>query len=353
MKTRHVLMIGPSPDAQGGMATWAKSAQMAGLFERLGVEYFASHIDAGKLKKLIQAVKVYAYLLKSILFGEVFLVHFHVATGVSWWRKWGMIRLLQAFSVPYVLHLHGGTFREFHARKQHHLAGRELVRAFEKAHAVLVLSPDWVQWVDSIAPRARCLSVPNAVVIPPSPTASSSFKRCLYLGRISKPKGLEELLLAVQHVLKSHPDFILELGGVGDEDWARELIIQLGIVSSVRLLGWLAGPEKEDALSRCDMLVLPSHKEALPFVILEAMARAKLVVASDVGGIPWVLSGGEAGVLVPARTVDELANALLWAIGHTEQAFRLAEAGHERAKAEFSFDHMEAQLEAIYENRLA
>ncbi|WP_255989303.1 glycosyltransferase family 4 protein [Chitinolyticbacter albus] len=353
MKARRVLMIGPSPDAQGGMATWAKSAQMAGLFERLEVDYFASHVDAGKLKKLIQAAKAYAYVLYLVICEKTLVVHFHVATGISWWRKWGMIRLLQAFSVPYVLHLHGGTFKEFYTRHQRRLTGRELVRAFEKADAVLALSPDWVEWVGSIAPRARCISVPNAVVIPPSPTASSSFKRCLYLGRISKPKGLEELLIAAQCVLKSHPDFVLELGGVGDEDWARELISRLGIESSVHLLGWLAGQEKESALARCDMLVLPSHKEALPFVILEAMARAKLVIASDVGSIRWVLSDGEAGLLVPARATDELASALTWAMDHAEQAFRLAEAGYMRAQSEFSFDHMEAQLEAIYENHVA
>ena len=84
--------------------------------------------------------------------------------------------------------------------------------------------------------------------------------------------------------------------------------IQCG--SYVHYLGWINAEQKDKYLKECNVFVLPTYFEGLPMSLLEGMAYECACVASEVGGIPQVMTSGKDGILVPAKEVESLKEAL-------------------------------------------
>ena len=135
--------------------------------------------------------------------------------------------------------------------------------------------------------------------------------RVLFLGRYIEAKGVFELLRAFALAQQQVPRLRLLLGGEGDRAPLLRLADELGVADKVELLGWVTGEAKEGWLDGCDIFALPSHFEALPVSMLEAMAAGQAVLMSNVGSIPEVVRHGENGWLVPPREVEPLAQALM------------------------------------------
>ncbi|MFM8404106.1 MAG: glycosyltransferase family 4 protein, partial [Candidatus Limnocylindrus sp.] len=97
-----------------------------------------------------------------------------------------------------------------------------------------------------------------------------------------------------------------------------------------------------------DVVTMPSYREAQGIAILEALAAERAVVASNVGGIPEMISDGENGILVPSHDPSALAAAIISLFTHPDRAAKLAAAGHEMVHEEFCIDYMMRDIEAIY-----
>ena len=99
-----------------------------------------------------------------------------------------------------------------------------------------------------------------------------------------------------------------------------------------------------------DVAVLPSYREALGLVILEAMALARPVVASDVGGIPEMVEDGVTGLLVPPRDAGALADAIVRLLTDHPFADTLARNGHRLVRERFCVERMIADIERLYDD---
>ena len=100
------------------------------------------------------------------------------------------------------------------------------------------------------------------------------------------------------------------------------------------------------------MFVLPSENEGLPIALLEAMALGRPVVATRVGGTPEVLQHGVQGLLVPPRSPERLADAIITVLGDRAMRERMGQAGRSRS-AEFDIRKTVARMETVYEELLA
>jgi glycosyltransferase involved in cell wall biosynthesis len=92
-----------------------------------------------------------------------------------------------------------------------------------------------------------------------------------------------------------------------------------------------------------DCVVLPSLDEGLSVALVEAMAHGVPVVATAVGGVPELLEG-DAGVLVPPRDAEALADALASVLGSPERRAHLARAGRRRVETEFDVEAIAREL---------
>ena len=109
------------------------------------------------------------------------------------------------------------------------------------------------------------------------------------------------------------------------EEALKKRVSREGLSGSVRLLGYRTDVPR--LLNRADVFVLASQREGLPRVVMEAMACARPVVATDVRGSRDLVRDGENGLLVPPGRPDLLAEVLLRLLGDRELAGRMGAAG--------------------------
>jgi glycosyltransferase involved in cell wall biosynthesis len=167
------------------------------------------------------------------------------------------------------------------------------------------------------------------------------------VGRLTAVKGQENFLLTARELLKCRSDLRFILVGDGPlrarlETRAREL----GIDHRVSFLGHR--DDIYDVLRALDIFVLPSLHEGIPMVLLEAMALARPVVASRVGGIPEVLTDRVHGLLVSEGNPGELAGACKMFLDDQSFAQSCAQAARLRVQQGFSSATMGANVASLY-----
>ncbi|MFI5674352.1 glycogen synthase [Streptomyces cellulosae] len=180
----------------------------------------------------------------------------------------------------------------------------------------------------------------------------------LFVGRITRQKGVPHLLRAVRHIDPA-AQVVLCAGAPDTPEIDQEFRDLFEELSRVREgVHWipqmLPRPEVIQLLTHAAVFVCPSVYEPLGIVNLEAMACGTPVVASRVGGIPEVVDDGRTGVLVPVDDDFEtgLARALDSVLGDPEAARRMGEAGRERAVGEFGWDAVARRTVRLYEEIL-
>lgn len=98
-----------------------------------------------------------------------------------------------------------------------------------------------------------------------------------------------------------------------------------------------------------DILVMPSiEQEAFPRVAIESMAMKVPVVCSDFGGLPEAVINGETGIIIPAKNVDALYNAIKYLIENPDERKKMGEAGRKRVKERFNIEQNVRKTEKIY-----
>jgi glycosyltransferase involved in cell wall biosynthesis len=169
--------------------------------------------------------------------------------------------------------------------------------------------------------------------------------------RLEDRKGHAVLLEALAKVQARGLDFIVVLAGEGSLRADLEArVAAAGLGDRVRFFGQVdaVGP----LLLAADACVLPSLWEALPLTLLEALARGRPVVASQVGGVPEVIEDGVNGRLVPAGDGTALAAVLEDFHRRPDAARHLGRAGADRVRAEFTWPRVVSAFEAVYDEVL-
>ncbi|MGM3305968.1 glycosyltransferase family 4 protein [Anabaena sp. WFMT] len=125
-----------------------------------------------------------------------------------------------------------------------------------------------------------------------------------------KRKGITELIAAFEQIAQDFPTAHLYLVGNGPDKEIFETQAQATSVSSrIHFEGFQSEPQ--GYLLSCDIFVLASHRDPCPLVLSEAREAGTAIIATEVDGIPEALDHGQAGVLVPAKNSQALAEALV------------------------------------------
>lgn len=169
------------------------------------------------------------------------------------------------------------------------------------------------------------------------------------IGRLSREKGYRYLLDAIVQIKDRFPNIVFVLIGDGpDEENLKDYTKKLEISNRVIFLGYQNYIDK--FLAMMEIFILPSLRESFGLVILEAMVAGKPVVATSVGGIPFLVENMKTGVLVPPKDPLALANAIVKLLEDKEEAKKMGLAGRKRVEEKFSADAMVKIYEGIYIN---
>ncbi|MEW6183381.1 MAG: glycosyltransferase [Bacillota bacterium] len=162
----------------------------------------------------------------------------------------------------------------------------------------------------------------------------------LFAGVLTPLKGVHILIDAFAKVGRKLPTAQLWIAGRDEnKEYAAELrekAAALGLADRIHFTGEVSQQELARYMARCRVFVLPSFSEALPRVVFEAMAAAKPVIASNVGGIPELVQDEETGFLVPPGDIESLTKRLHWVLTHPEGAETIGKQARESARKLFS-----------------
>lgn len=163
------------------------------------------------------------------------------------------------------------------------------------------------------------------------------------VARLDEQKGHDVFLEALADVERVHA-LIIGTGALADRLKANAA--ERGLADRVRFLGHR--PDVPRLLQAADVLVLSSHDEGLPYVVLEAMAVGLPVVATRVGGLEEAVEDGRTGLLVPPGSAVALASALRWILGAADRARACGEAGRRRVVEAFQESDMVREVERVF-----
>ena len=185
----------------------------------------------------------------------------------------------------------------------------------------------------------------------PTPYAGE-VPRLLCVGRLIPIKGHIVLVRAFAEAKRRLPGLELEIAGRGPlEPALKALVRELGVAGSVRFLGHVSPIQA--AIERAAVVVVPSMGEGFGMVALEAMERARPVIAAAVGGLGELVRDGETGLLVPPGEAEPLADAIVRLAGDLPLAAAMGEAGRRRALTRFRQTFCTERTELLYEGALA
>lgn len=354
-----VLMLGTSPATWGGIAAVVQTYIAGGLFGLARVEYVATHIDGSRRAKAAQFARAIGRTVRLLLGGRVALVHAHVSSSASFWRKSLLLALARARGVPTLFHLHSGGFSQWvAARAASPLLAWWIRRTIESSSAVVALSGASECWLRGFAPRARVSVLGNPVAVPAGPPVYEQRPpapgpgKVLFLGWIYDFKGCYDLLRAWVLFRQRCPGWRLVVGGKGEVDRFLHEAEALGVREDLDFLGWVSGEAKERALREADVFVLPSYREGMPVSVLEAMAYGVPVLTTPVGGVPEMMRADEHGLWVEPGDVPGLADRLARLAESPALRERLARAAHAHVIDRNGTPAILASLIALY-GRLA
>jgi len=198
------------------------------------------------------------------------------------------------------------------------------------------------------------------LVLPPAPGRQwEADPHSLAIGCISRfsvEKGIDYLLAAWTRIVAAVPGASLHLYGHGpDESRLRALVLCLGIADSVHFEG-IYPPQSgiDEVAARHAIFVQPSLFEGLPIVLVELLARGRVLVATRVGGVPELLDGEPAaGVLVPPGSTEAIADAVLGLFADPLAIAARSRAGPEIYATRFDPDSAIAATLDVYRSVLA
>ena len=344
-----VLMVGPDRGVHGGISAVVNELYDAGLGNQIDLEYIGTMKEGSRFNKLVVAGCAFLRFLVALPSADV--VHVHFSSDSSFVRKSYFIKAAHKFGKRIVLHQHGGDFKNYYGKELDAKGRKHVKNILEMGDVMLVLTKSWKDFFSGIVDQSMIEVFPNGVRTvgcAASEKFEKDYSKILFLGRICKDKGIDELLEAVEDIYESGRKVKLLVGGIFEERGYREKIASAAAFAE--FIGWVSGAEKDKYLQECGILVLPSYYEGFPVSIIEAMLRRSAVVASCVGGIPDIIDDGINGLLVPAKDPKALEESLIKLIDDNKLAKELGENGRNKVVEHYSVEENIKRLIEIYTN---
>ncbi len=346
-----VLMVGPDRSVHGGISALVNSYYECGLDTKVELKYIGTMKEGSKLKKLM--VAALAYLRFAFCVRKYDIVHVNFSSDNSFRRKSFFIKCAYRHGKKIVIHQHGGDFKTFYGKELDD-SGRKYVREiFELADAVLVLTRSWKEFFGTITDADKITVLPNGVCVGTDDAESTKriqgkrdIHKIIFLGRICRDKGIDELIEAVDAVHNANSEVKLYLGGIYEEPEYEDKV--RGKSDFIKYLGWITGEEKEKYLEECGILVLPSYYEGFPVSILDGMLKGLVVIASAVGGIPDIIDDGVDGFLIEPHSSQQLKEKIEMVMADEDMAERVAVAGMKKVREKYSLEKITDKLVEIY-----
>ena len=345
-----VLMVGPDRGVHGGISAVVNEFYQAELDRKVDLKYIGTMKEGSKLKKLFVAAFAFAKFNAGLKWCDI--VHVHFSSDSSFVRKSFFIKRARAKGKKIVLHQHGGDFKNYYYNQLSDKKRANLRNVLDMGDVMLVLTSGWKDFFAKLTDPEKIIVFPNGINTSDGSDAGvdKDYNKILFLGRICKDKGMDELLEAMAQIHKVNKSVHLYIGGIYEDAGYKEKIE--AAKDYITFLGWIGPLEKKQYLDQCGILVLPSYFEGFGVVIIEALFHKCAVIASAVGGIPEIIENGNDGILIPPRDSNALKQSIKLLMEDRGKAASMGEKGKKKVIENYSMENNIRKLMEIYHNIL-
>lgn len=344
-------MVGVDESTKGGMWTVVENyLKDAEFVSRNDLIYIPTSITGcSNLKKMLFTLKAYWKIIKVFREKKINITHVHMSERASIGRKKIVMNYAKKHGSKVVLHMHGAEFEVLY--KQMSEKNQKFVKeTLNLADRIIILGEYWRKFIGTLVDEPNKIQVVyNAVSVPEEYSYNSESNSILFLGAVSKRKGIDVLMKALQMDATELKDRIkVKIFGPDVEGDIEERIVQAGLQEWVSYCGWLDKDKKAEVLKNVAVNVLPSYNEGLPMTILEAMAYGVPSITTSVAAIPEAVNKNN-GIIVEPGDVEGLAHSISKIILDKMYRLELSKNAYRDAVNCFSIKTHIAVIQSIYE----
>jgi glycosyltransferase involved in cell wall biosynthesis len=367
VQVKKILIIGPVAPPYGGVASVIQDLVHSRLSQEYTFEVFPRPAPflpgtEGFFRRRLFRLKRFIRYLKRLRSEDYELVHIHISGSI-------ILRSL-SFIVPalcscknLIVHIHGMNWKEF-CENWPEFMRRVQIRILCMASRIVVSYALLAENLRAAGCKTKIRVLNNHIPdIPrPDPKDVEGVRRqfglgrdnfvILFIGDVSGAKGIFDVLESVPALAAKDDGFRIIV--IGQEKKPREKAAAVETVRTGNLGKWfhLAGAVPRDKITLffalADAFLLPSHTEAMPISILEAMRAGVPIIASRVGGIPEMIEDGVNGILINPCRADEIVQAVLRLKEDPDLRQRLGTAGRQTFEDRFEFSRGVEEIERLY-----
>ncbi len=353
-KRDTVIQLAPQFPQAGGMASVAAVLKVSPLTNVVSVRTIPNGKmtanDRSLLAGVVSQFRLAWRIVRSVCSARRPIVHLHTCSGMTFWRDAGNMLLARLCGARGLWHIHGGQFAAF-ANSRSRLGKMALRTALSLAQETVCLTDATAEALRPLC-RRRPAVIPNGVLLG-NPTAMpiSTPPMLLFLGHLGEAKGTRDLIEAAAILRDRGVKFRMVLAGCSrnpeDRPALKSLLNKYDLRSQVSMPGMLRGRRKTVALQQASAIVLPSHSEAFPMVLLEAFAAARPVVATRVGAVEQIVTP-ETGLLVEPHEPVALADAIETLLADPIRLDAMGLAARLRCEQQFTGAMMATRFAELY-----
>jgi len=168
----------------------------------------------------------------------------------------------------------------------------------------------------------------------------------LFLSRIEQEKGIYTFMQALKNLAKLQDQFTVDI--IGEGSAIKDIKEASKNFRNLTVHGYLDQSPRE-FYQRAQIYVLPSFQEGLPYTIVEAMSHGCAIVATQVGGIPEMITNGVSGILVAPRDAHALSEGLAKLIRSPELCSTMGQHAREAFLAKFEYSKTKKNMTSFLE----
>ena len=341
-----MLMIGPRFQGLGGISRVAYLWQRSGLFKNNSITYLPSVNDGGR-NKFILLLKCLAVFLVKLPFYR--FIYIHTASFNSFYRKSFFLFLAVLFRKKIILHIHPSYFYLFITAFSG-VKKKFFFWLLSQVDSFVVLTEDMQQKINTLFPGKPVYVLHNPVDVNAMGVPGKAERekaKLLFLGWFNREKGVYDLVDAAQILVVEGVDFIIDFYGTKEIEQLRKYVSERKLDAFIKVHGWANENQKLEALHHSTALVLPSHTEGIPNVILEAMAAKIPIISTLVGGLAEILRDGENAIIVEPGNPCDLAEKIRFVLNNQSYCNDLVEKAYMEACEKYDLPVIKAQFQKI------
>ena len=382
-----VLVLGPHRAAISGVSTHINLLFDSALADSFRLRHFQVGSEGrteGLAARLARLLTSPFALAATLIAEQVDVMHINTSLNRrAYWRDLSYMVVARLLGVCVLYQVHGGNLRQFSARSR--FLAPLLHASLRLPAVIIVLARCELASYRRLVPGQAVRLLPNGIdllpysgirpppTIKPASNNPSSVRaepfdlaqgerefdclvnngrtilQLLYIGRLSRDKGLYEALHGLQLARAQGVSAHLTIAGGGpDEAALRQEAGALQLDGDVSFVGAVFGDAKLKLLASSDALLLPSYSEGLPYALLECMAAGVPAITTPVGAIPDVVTDGLHGLFVPPRNAPAIAQAIGRLAADPDGLSKMSMACRKRVASGYSVQRLVQEFAGLY-----